>query len=463
MIRIFLFTSFFCFIAGRNTGGQDYGADVTKGDYVTRPEETTPPVFVDKWHENGTWEHYERCSVNSDCRKPGQKCHNLADASCICKSGKCKITGGDYGAYVTKRPSEETTRIMIDQWHPNGTWEHYERCSVNSDCRKPGQKCHNLAGDASCICKSGKCKMINGFCGTYNGHGFLTPCSTCDKDSCKAAGDMCRWVWKSVAGAKCEATSKGMKLEKEARKKGKLTTEGQDYAGKGSCSVDSDCRKPGQECHNLADASCICKSGKCKKITGSCGSYDGHGRHTPCSTCDKDSCMASSTCQWVWTSPAKCVARSVPAEETAEETTILYSDHWDKDGKWTHQSSGGGQDYATYTCGPESCKAGSKLCHWSGGKCVPTGKDNAGKGSCSVDSDCRKPGQKCHNIMDAGCECKSGKCEMTGGDWRGPDSCSVDSDCKKSGKMCHNMIIADASCLCKSGKCEITGGDFNII
>ena len=32
--------------------------------------------------------------------------------------------------------------------------------------------------------------------------------------------------------------------------------------------------------------------------------------------------MASSTCQWVWTSPAKCVARSVPAEETAEETTI---------------------------------------------------------------------------------------------------------------------------------------------
>merc|ERR1711874_541709 len=278
MIRIFLFTSFFCFIAGRNTGGQDYGADVTKGDYVTRPEETTPPVFVDKWHENGTWEHYERCSVNSDCRKPGQKCHNLANASCICKSGKCK--------------------------------------------------------------------MINGFCGTYNGHGFLTPCSTCDKDSCKAAGDMCRWVWKSVAGAKCEATSKGMKLEKEARKKGKLTTEGQDYAGKGSCSVDSDCRKPGQKCHNIMDAGCECKSGKCKKITGSCGSYDGHGRHTPCSTCDKDSCMASSTCQWVWTSPAKCVARSVPAEETAEETTILYSDHWDKDGKWTHQSSGGGQDYA---------------------------------------------------------------------------------------------------------------------
>merc|ERR1711874_317946 len=115
------------------------------------------------------------------------------------------------------------------------------------------------------------------------------------------------------------------------------------------------------------------------------------------------------------------------------------------------------------TCGPESCKAGSKLCHWSGGKCVPTGKDYAGKGSCSVDSDCRKPGQKCHNIMDAGCECKSGKCKITGGDWRGPDSCSVDSDCKKSGKMCHNMIIADASCLCKSGKCEITGGDFNII
>merc|ERR1711874_252849 len=144
MIRIFVFTSFFCFIAGRNTGGQDYGADVTNGDYVTRPEETTPPVFVDKWHENGTWEHYERCSVNSDCRKPGQKCHNLADASCICKSGKCK--------------------------------------------------------------------MINGFCGTYNGHGFLTPCSTCDKDSCKAAGDMCRWVWKSVAGAKCEATSKGMEV-----------------------------------------------------------------------------------------------------------------------------------------------------------------------------------------------------------------------------------------------------------
>merc|ERR1711936_1013514 len=157
---------------------------------------------------------------------------------------------------------------------------------------------------------------------------------------------------------------------------GKLTT-------KGSCSVDSDCRKPGQECHNLADASCICKSGKCKKITGSCGSCDGHGRHTPCSTCDKDSCMASSTCQWVWTSPAKCVSRSVPAEET----TILYSDHWDKDGKWTHQSSGGGKDYA-------------------------------GKGSCSVDSDCRKPGQKCHNIIDVGCECKSGKCERTGGDWR---------------------------------------------
>ena len=25
------------------TTGQDYGADVTKGDYVTRPEETTPP------------------------------------------------------------------------------------------------------------------------------------------------------------------------------------------------------------------------------------------------------------------------------------------------------------------------------------------------------------------------------------------------------------------------------------
>ena len=68
--------------------------------------------------------------------------------------------------------------------------------------------------------------MINGFCGTYNGHGFLTPCSTCDKDSCKAAGDMCRWVWKSVAGAKCVATSKGMELEKEARKKGKLTTKG---------------------------------------------------------------------------------------------------------------------------------------------------------------------------------------------------------------------------------------------
>ena len=37
-----------------------------------------------------------------------------------------------------------------------------------------------------------------------------------------------------------------------------------------------------------------------------------------------------------------------------------------------------------------------------------TGQDYAGKGSCSVDSDCRKPGQKCHNIMDAGCECKGG-------------------------------------------------------
>ena len=49
-------------------------------------------VFVDQFHENGTWEHYERCSVNSDCRKPGQKCHNLADASCICKGGSHFIT-----------------------------------------------------------------------------------------------------------------------------------------------------------------------------------------------------------------------------------------------------------------------------------------------------------------------------------------------------------------------------------
>ena len=27
------------------------------------------------------------CSVSSDCRQPGQKCHNLMDATCLCKGG----------------------------------------------------------------------------------------------------------------------------------------------------------------------------------------------------------------------------------------------------------------------------------------------------------------------------------------------------------------------------------------
>ena len=70
------------------------------------------------------------------------------------------------------------------------------------------------------------------------------------------------------------------------------------------CSDWSDCHQEGGLCHNLADAGCVCKAGRCK-ISSGCGTQ-GAFFYRSCNSCNEDDCEDEGTCLW---RGGECVAR----------------------------------------------------------------------------------------------------------------------------------------------------------
>jgi len=208
-------------------------------------------------------------------------------------------------------------------------------CTTYEDCSKEGKMCFQLA-DAGCICKNGQCKISSG-CGTQ-GAFFRTACSTCSQEDCEDEG-ACKWVnnqctpgsptptasvsgCTTIAGDSCRFpfTFKGVKYDActtdhsengapwcavQVNNIGRVVRgRWGDCAGNcpGSatdetCKTFEDCRRPGKKCHQLADASCICKNGQCK-ISSGCGTHGAFFR-TACNTCNQDDCEDEGACKWV--------------------------------------------------------------------------------------------------------------------------------------------------------------------
>ena len=61
-----------------------------------------------------------------------------------------------------------------------------------------------------------------------------------------------------------------------------------------SCNSLDDCYAPGKMCHQIADASCICKNKQCKFSFG-CGTQ-GAFFITPCDTCSTEDCEDEGAC-----------------------------------------------------------------------------------------------------------------------------------------------------------------------
>jgi len=208
-------------------------------------------------------------------------------------------------------------------------------CTTYEDCSKEGKMCFQLA-DAGCICKNGQCKISSG-CGTQ-GAFFRTACSTCSQEDCEDEG-ACKWVnnqctpgsptptasvsgCTTIAGDSCRFpfTFKGVKYDActtdhsengapwcavQVNNRGRVVRgRWGDCAGNcpgsaadESCRTFEDCRRPGKKCHQLADASCICKNGQCK-ISSGCGTHGAFFR-TACNTCNQDDCEDEGACKWV--------------------------------------------------------------------------------------------------------------------------------------------------------------------
>ena len=62
-------------------------ADKGGDDYSFSP---SPPFFPPQ--DYSKHDSTMSCSVDSDCWKPGQKCHMIADVGCTCKGGSHLIT-----------------------------------------------------------------------------------------------------------------------------------------------------------------------------------------------------------------------------------------------------------------------------------------------------------------------------------------------------------------------------------
>jgi len=206
-------------------------------------------------------------------------------------------------------------------------------CRTYEDCSKEGKKCFQLA-DAGCICKKGQCKISSG-CGT-NGAFFRTACSTCNQEDCEDEG-ACKWVNRqcipgsptasvsggctTIGGDPCKFpfTYKGVRYETcttdhsengapwcavQVNRLGRViqgrwgdcaeNCPGSDVDE--SCRTSADCRNPGKMCHQLADASCICKKGQCK-ISSGCGTHGAFFR-TACNTCNQEDCEDEGACKW---------------------------------------------------------------------------------------------------------------------------------------------------------------------
>jgi len=73
-----------------------------------------------------------------------------------------------------------------------------------------------------------------------------------------------------------------------------------------SCNSLDDCYAPGKMCHQIADASCICKNKQCKFSSG-CGTQ-GAFFFTPCDTCSTEDCEDEGACV---IEGSRCISKEV--------------------------------------------------------------------------------------------------------------------------------------------------------